>query len=409
MTTIWNLYRNYDRKINKQSILPTVVFIISIFILLITNIASAIIHKSIDKTVLTYAQRTITVEGLEDFAWYDLLEKEFGQNPDIEAVEFDTNGILELQDIPDGFPLKLTSTGEITKQMSFHAIQKSAMDSCPQTEPDDRLAENEILIPKYMFRSGHINSASQEYIAGEQFIGKTLQCDLCGQQTTFVIRGVYDNAAEQDIGTIYLSANTARSAAARGNLEYRYSVVVQNYEDLDFYKSKIRTWYDRLAAEAQITDPAGSIQTNHGLKEDAITFANALLIVSTILAISAMAWACFGMLLSRSKSVNARRQEFGLLKAVGYQDRQLCAMLRMESAILSLRVLLIAGGFTFVIATGYGIWVLTQLNVMYRIILPQINPVFLFFILAADFLVPMLAGELAVREVKKITPIEALR
>ena len=142
MTTIWNLYRNYDRKINKQSILPTVVFIISIFILLITNIASAIIHKSIDKTVLTYAQRTITVEGLEDFAWYDLLEKEFGQNPDIETVEFDTNGILELQDIPDGFPLKLTSTGEITKQMSFHAIQKSAMDSCPQAEPDDRLAEN---------------------------------------------------------------------------------------------------------------------------------------------------------------------------------------------------------------------------------------------------------------------------
>ena len=98
-----------------------------------------------------------------------------------------------------------------------------------------------------------------------------------------------------------------------------------------------------------------------------------------------MTWACFGMLLSRSKSVNARRQEFGL------------------------RVLLIAGGFTLIIATGYGIWVLTQLNVMYRIILPQINPVFLFFILAADFLVPMLAGELAVREVKKITPIEALR
>ena len=292
------------------------------------------------------------------------------------------------------------------------SVNSVVKNNCKQIRKENNLKDDQMIIPKFIL-AGKTGHADVPTVSGEQFVGETVTVHYVGQTKEFVIAGTYDNSELMEDGHYYISEDSALEIIrALGKENYiSCEVLLKDQNQVEKYQKEIGSLIrEKYAAEFGAPEPSVQRMANIKTEESAVSFFNFVLSMTSVLAVVALLWTGLGILLSQLKQLNLRKSEFGLLKAIGYRNRQLSGMLRMEALMFSVRILLIAGLLTVVTVLVYTGWVLFFVSELYHFgFLPKFNLILLVPILIAAVGIPLVAYEFSARKMKKIVPIEALR
>ena len=399
----WYLYREYGRKMKHHGKLSGTFAVISVFVLLLVSVVYGTLDSYIETLQDCWQLRKLSVSDVPGEEAYSLLREKYADNPDIEDVWMNFGAMVDLIEWPVDFP---------DDSKIICPINSVVQNSCKQIRTQKNMKEDQMIIPKFIL-AGKTDRVDVTTVSGEQFLGETVTVHYAGQTKEFVIAGTYDNSELLEEGDYYISENSALEIIrALGKENYIYcEVLVKDQEQVKKYKDEIDSLIrEKYTGEFGAPEPSVQIMATIETKETAVGFFYFVLSMASVLAVVALLWTGLGILLSQLKQLNLRKSEFGLLKAIGYRNRQLSGMLRMEALMFSARILLIAGVLTVVIILVYTGWVLFFVSGLYHFaFLPKFNLILLVPILLAAVGIPLAAYEFSARKMKKIVPIEALR
>ena len=390
------LYREYSKKLRKKQKLATALFGISITILLIVNIAGSIFNRYIDAMTASNAVKDIIVyiPGAD----YSAFRAAWQGDAHVVSMDMKYEVQADAVDAPKG----------AVKGRTFHIIRANVARQCERIDEKTDLKDNEVVIPKYIFQSNHpsIDMTATAYLNGEQFIGQKISVAYAGKSWELQIRDVYDNAMLSEDGKYYITEELARQMSGGFPDITELQVEVLDYEDQELYIDKFRDWISEKIQANELpeeSDGYGSMVHAAGyMEKDAVGFVRTAMLLVVVLSAVALIWACFGIALSQLKGLQLRKQEFGLLKAIGYKNRQLAAMLRTEALMLSVRVLTVTGSIVCIALAAYTTYILAFTNPLWHFLLPTVDIWFLLGTIAVGILIPLLAYEIAIRKLKKM-------
>ncbi len=395
----WYLYREYGRKMKHHGKLSGTFAVISIFVLLLVSVIYGTLDSYIETLRNGWQLRKLTVMEVPGEEVCSLLREKYADNPDIEDIWIDYN-------IPVDF---VEGPSELEKY-SLHSANDIIKNDCKQTRDQEELLDDQMIIPKFLILD-KINDIDNTAVSGDQFVGQNVTVSYAGMTKTFKIVGTYDSPKIMQDDCYISEDNVTEMAKALEKENYlRCHVLLKDQDQVEKYKDEIESLiHERYAGEFGAPEPSVQRMANMKSKETAVSFFNFVLSMASVLAVVALLWTGLGILLSQLKQLNLRKSEFGLLKAIGYQNRQLSGMLRIEALMFSARILLIAGVLTVVTVLVYTGWVLSFVSELYQsIFLPKFNLILLLPILLAVG-IPLAAYEFSARKLKKIVPIEDLR
>ncbi len=419
-----NLYRDYSRKLSKPKKSLTTLFAAGVVILLLIDMGRSIIDQLIESQFHKASIMELNIY-IPDGNFTEFRSR-FEDDPGIVSIEQRRHISVRIED-PTGLPRK-----ESVYEISGLAAMQSS-----QLKDREDLCDNEILLPEYLFYGDEADHTDRffntDYVRGNQFIGQTVKISYIDgngimQKAKLTVRGTYDNAFLQEKGNYYVSEAMIEkmkgATIADGNSGFRtageepivmvggtdWTVVLADYREKGSYLKKFRNYIRELESEGKISmdGAAPAVSAKGSIKGDEINFVHVVSQILTVLSISAICWSCLNMGLFQLRNVRNRRQEFGVLKALGYNNRRIAGMLRIETLAFSLRVLCIAGGIGATMAAVYGIGLVTWVNPFYRWF-PAVNGWLLFGTVAAVILIPLISCEIVLHPVKKIVPIEIMR
>ena len=396
----WYLYREYGRKMKHHGKLSGAFAVISIFVLLLVSVIYGTLDSYIETLRSSWQLRKLTVMEAPGEEVCSLLRKKYADNPDIEDIWIDYN-----------IPVDLVEGPSELENYIFHSANDIIKDDCKQTRDQEELLDDQMIIPKFLILDT-INDISNTAVSGEQFVGQNVTVSYAGMTKTFKIVGTYDSSKIMQNYCYISEDNVTEMAKALEKENYIYcQVLLKDQEQVEKYQKEIGSLiWERYAGNFGAFEPSVQRTANIKDKETAVSFFNFVLSMASVLAVVALLWTGLGILLSQLKQLNLRKSEFGLLKAIGYQNRQLSGMLRIEALMFSARILLIAGVLTVVTVLVYTGWVLFFVSGLYHsIFLPKFTLILLLPILVAAMGIPLAAYEFSARKMKKIVPIEALR
>ena len=404
----WYLYREYGRKLKHHGKLPSVFAVISVFVLLLVSVVFGTLNHYVETVQNNWKLRTLYVSDVPGQTVCEFLREKYAEDPEIEEIWMNYIILPDSLNGPAGFP-----------ESDFSPISEPVKNNCRQIRKQDDLAEDQMVIPKYLpvGITGQIDTTT---VSGEQFVGKTVSIHYAGQTKEFVIVGTYDNGELLDEdGGYYISENAAIEIAEALGEENGIgcNVLVKDREKVKEYQKEISALIHEMYQKTQTEEgvsmgPDPSVYTPYSTarQNQAISYLQFVFRMAAILAGIALMWTGFGILLSQLKQLNLRKSEFGLLKAIGYQNRQLSGILRMEALMFSVRIFLIAGLLTVVAVLLYSGWVFFFTGGLYHaILLPRLHWIMLLLILLAAMGIPLAAYEFSARKLKEIVPIEALK
>ncbi len=422
----WYLYVEYDKKLRQKNKVAIAFMAVSVMILLFTNIVFSNVSHLLEN--LQQNCRTIMVQVPFKEKYLSMLKAEYAENPDIESVEEHWTGSpihVETAD-PD---IQKWAGGQYRVQ--FSEITDAAAKNSRQIKKKAELKENEILVPKYitiyiqMKNPYDVPSAWDDYtrpnLKGEELIGRTLQISFGDETAELVVRGVYDNAEITTAADgIFLSEAMTHRVAQETKTEsnFSYHILIKDYEKMKIYQKEISDFaFAHFDTEDTGMDDTGNgwliVGPAYGVgeqREASLTFINAASVMAGILAVVVMLWVGLGLFLSKVKMLNARGREFALLKAIGYRERQIRGILRMESIMLSAKVAAISGIIVGSLLIVYvGILLIWVNPLFYHVFMPRFQAGILFLTVLIVFLVPLAAYELSARRIKSVSSIEILR
>ncbi len=404
MKNDWYLYREYGRKLKHHGKLSGAFAVISVFVLLLVSVIYGTLDSYIETLRNGWNLRKLSVREAPGEEVCSLLREKYADNPDIEDIWINFSAMVDLIEGPAELPED--------KKIILYPINNVVKNNCRQVRRQENLKDDQMIIPKFIL-AGKTGNTDVPTVSGEQFVGKTVTVHYAGQTKEFVIAGTYDNSELLEEGDYYISENSALEIIrALGKENYIYcEVLLRDQEQVEKYQEELDSLIrERYAAEFGAPEPSVQRMANIKTEESAVSFFNFVLSMASILAVVALLWTGLGILLSQLKQLNLRKSEFGLLKAIGYRNRQLSGMLRMEALMFSARILLIAGVLTVVIVLVYTGWVLFFVSGLYHFaFLPKFNLILLVPILLVAIGIPLAAYEFSARKMKKIVPIEALR
>jgi hypothetical protein len=395
------LYRAYNKRLKKNSKVAVVLFVVSLVILLAVNVVETTIEAYLEAMCNNRDMRTIVADvynsGEKD--WYADLKAEYEDNPDILSV--DVVGTVLLDDIT-------VADSSVEWGHFLRTICGPVVEESKQLESKEKLAEDEVIIPRYIPVNAEDSlgyDQTSHYINGNKLIGKKMEVTYQGETVSFTIKGTYNNATLQEDGHDYYVSEAAiekfSSARLGDKSESTCYVVVKDYDKKDAYVDSITEFKNQNGYE-------GLVYASYELETDSVEFVEFASKMVTVLGMLTMCWACFGIGLSQYKALERRKQEFGLLKAMGYSNQRLGSMLRVESVMLSVKVLCISGGIIGILAIGCTLYWVIFTNPMWYSLIPSIDGWFLLGTVAVTVLLPLLVSEITVRRLKKIVPIEVL-
>ncbi len=394
----WYLYREYGRKMKHHGKLSGAFAVISIFVLLLVSVIYGTLDSYIETLRNGWQLRKLTVMEAPGEEVCSLLREKYADNPDIEEIWIDHALLVDFVEGPSEL-----------ENYIIHSANDIIKNDCKQTRDQEELLDDQMIIPKFLIL-GRREDIGNTAVSGEQFVGQNVTVSYAGTTKTFKIVGTYDSSKIMQ-NDCYISEDNVIEISKALEEAIRCHVLVKDQEQVEKYQKEIGSLIrEKYAAEFGAPEP--SVQRTASMKrqETAVSFFNFVLSMASVLAVVALLWTGLGILLSQLKQLNLRKSEFGLLKAIGYQNRQLSGMLRMEALMFSARILLIAGLLTVVTVLVYIGWVLFFVSGLYHtIFLPKFNLILLLPILLAAMGIPLAAYEFSARKMKKIVPIEALR
>ena len=430
MDTKYNIiiaYNNILRR-KKQVITNVALMILALIILLSTNylanamnnfVTDYILHSSHHK--MLYASFPKSEKYIEEQI-YDYANNDDRISEVIEAYNANVVKMLNVEEL-----LKGTNINEKYCKIELIAGNQHISKLIVAGDYFDNDDTNVGVIPKYFYPddSYHMgmfrDNRDSMLLNGEDFIGKeiTIQYDssevddegtskINGTYTyTFKVIGVYDNLKNMDEpNDVYISASDKAGidktimSNIKGyaeNYDKTLLVIINDYRDINQVMYDLESNCDRVSAYPV------SVLNNFQYIGIYIS------LIGKIMAIIILGIAASIISLTTLNSIRKRMGEIGLLKAIGYKNKDIRKIMITESFLISC-ITIISGILIFI--PLFIIMKLTIINYgslfMSRIKL-EIDIIWIIISLAIALIIPIASSISAIRESLKINPIEVLK
>lgn len=268
---------------------------------------------------------------------YAQFESDLQSNPDVESY------IKEYEFTRVRFSMDGTEIAEYLKGCDYEVMKDYIL-----TEGCGNPEGNEIIVGKYIFSSGDYtfySKGSGGILDGEELIGKTIpvtvECQVAGGslylEKEFTVIGVYDNRAigenpeplinPDTLEAMQKEAKSKNDYVPEENLiwiiqDYGYQVTMKSREACLELMEYIDSEYEgRLSC------------LNHcAVDEDEIKADSILIAIADFLLAFFIVNTVINIVYTEEYKIFTRRKEYGLMKAVGYRNIQISAILLKEAA-----------------------------------------------------------------------------
>lgn len=289
------------------------------------------------------------------------------------------------------------------------------------------LSEDEIILPKYMFRT--INNAQDEYgeieyLDCEKYIGKTITVWIPtwiytstsfqkqgGNNYQFKIVGVYDNVKQCTSGDEAYINRDKYKEMVYNSVIYGEGVDESNFEAPDeSYVVVVKEHKDVAPVEEQLKKlKAGMVRPQYYGGEEVEQTMQFIVLSGDAIGVLVLLWASISMMLSYLKDIRNRTSEYGLLKAVGYKEKDLSGILWMETLIIEMRAIIITlfVGEVLVLIINY--LISTRGNILWKYLHAGYTWWQILLVVFVGIAVPSIAYIAGIKKIQKIEPIVALK
>ena len=170
------------------------------------------------------------------------------------------------------------------------------------------------------------------------------------------VAGVYHASYEGNGNprTVYVSNETANKIERMAVDATKSEIYMEEYydalkrTDLHSFTVLVDRAENVEKVRKQLEDMKISVSTSteHSVPEDVGLFANVFIAAGNFFTVAILLLTVINLFLSTSNSLLERKAEIGLLKAIGFKNRQIFWSLYMEQMILGLRAFIIGGGIS---------------------------------------------------------------
>lgn len=397
----------------------TKVLTISLFLLLMVNNCIGGLNDYIDSCMLNYLDnKTIYAVYLEGECDDQEVKSFIEAQEETEACfDYGMDDVCVEQICLDG-----KETGGQVYIEPYHAgVMKEYMENKEIKE----LADDEIIVAKYAnFNLAGVMDIDRsiEMKNMEPYIGRTMTCVVQNieegnileeRKYSFRIAGVFDNIKAGKAAVFYVNDQvrhdmldvldyhiTARDD--EGNVEISHMIYFQaigrNSQDIRVLKDKIDQKYKDLS----ILYPVDYPDVLSYILKGTILAGNFIILYITFNSIS-------NIIYVTEDNIYKRRREFGILKAIGYRDRDLKKILLKESLHSSAVSMAASASLGLAVFIVFRVLVLSQLNLYFSSLSFSAKPYtfLLYFVIALG--VPLIGFGYGYRKLKHISAVDALR
>lgn len=295
----------------------------------------------------------------------------------------------------------------------------------------DELKDDEIIIAKYITEDSYdYPTKTMDYIDGEQYIGRQITCtagiydgfkgeELDTVEYTFKIVGVFDNITSGQHMDAYVSENITRKMTEEKN------IFPDNYEETeDYYRYEptveltafVKDYNDINTNERELEDICREAQDEMHMvthiimrSEGAYLFFEGIRLLGNMVGAYLIIRAAMNVYLYIRESLEKRKREFGILKAIGYNSGQISITMLKEAFLcicISLGVTFGVGNGIFAVINHY---IRNNFNIYWNTIKLEMDIKVNLIILSVGVLVPMFGYIFSFAKIRKLEPMEALR
>lgn len=295
----------------------------------------------------------------------------------------------------------------------------------------DELKDDEIIIAKYITDDSYdYPTKTMDYTDGEQYIGKQITCiayiydgfkgeELDSVEYTFKVVGVFDNIKSGQDSDAYVSENITRKMTeeecifpdnyAETEDYYRYEPTVELtafVKDYNYIEINERELEDICkGAKDEMHTVTHLIMMNEG----AYLIFEGVRLIGNMVAVYLIIRAAMNVYLYIRESLEKRKREFGILKAIGYNSGHISIAMLKEACFcicISLGITFGVGNGIFAVINHY---IRNNFNIYWNSIKFEMDLKVNLIILFIGILVPMFGYILSFAKIRKMEPMEALR
>ena len=243
--------------------------------------------------------------------------------------------------------------------------------------------------------NGTVFSNSNEVIMGQnaaQSLNKTIGDTISISNQTFKIVGIYETGNFQEDRGIVLSLNELQNITGKTGQVSLILVKATNGTDANALAKTIQQNYPGLTTSTSLS---GHNRMNNGLE----------VINSGAWAVSLLAILVGGIvvIVTMMKAVGERTREIGVLRAIGWTQKRILAMIIGESLVISLIAIVVG------LAVGIGIVEFISTTHLMRGIVPSFSTLLLLKGVGVALFLGIVGGLYPAYRASRLSPTEALR
>lgn len=399
----------------------TIVLTISLFLLLVVNNFIGGLNDYVSSCILNYLDnKTFTFTYIGDKS--EELDEEvrsFIEEQEEVVAFFNYDDNICLEDIC----LEGQEADE-NKMVCVESYSERVMKDYIKGREIEELKDDEIIVGRYTsFSTGGIAdlNVDEQIMDMQDYVGKTMTCilkdtasDEILKKYTFRIVEVYDNIKAGKPGIFYISDNVRQEMLEL--LDYHMSVIDEYGNEEKFYMTYYQVITDNSKSNTELDKKLRqkfpeNISTFHPVDypDILVYILTGVILVGDFIIFYILINSISNVIYVTEDNLRKRRREFGILKAIGYRDKDLRNILLKESLISSAKAIGISavGGLALF---GVFRWlVLHKLNIYFSSMSFSTKPHTFILYLVVGLGVPLIGFGYGYRRLKNISAVEALR
>lgn len=414
--------RKKEKKISARK--NTIVLTVSLFLLLVINnfvgglneYVSSCIMNYLDNKTFTFTYIVDESEELDEEVQSFIVEQEevvacFHYGMDYISLE---NICLEGQEDDEN------------KRVYVESYSARVMKDYIKGREIEELNDDEIIVGRYA--SFSLNwiadlNGDEELMDMEAYVGKTMTC-LLKERTfdgqvnvlkkyTFRIVGVYDNIRAGKPNIFYVSDNVRQEMLELE--DYHTSAIDEYGNEEKFYMTYYQVITDNSSSNTELVKKLHQkfpemISTFHPVDypDILVSILTGVILVGDFIIFYILINSISNVIYVTEDNLRKRRREFGILKAIGYRDKDLRNILLKESLLSSAKAMGISAAGGLVLFGVFRWLVLHKLNIFFSSMSFSTKPhtFILYFVVGLG--VPLIGFGYGYRRLKNISAVEAL-
>lgn len=414
--------RKREKKISARK--NIIVLTIALFLLLVVNNFIGGLNDYVSSCIMNYLDnKTFTFTYIADES--EELDEEvrsFIEEQEEVVAFFNYDGIILLEDIC----LEGQEADE-NKSICVESYSAGVMKDYIKGREVEELKDDEIIVGRYasFSPSGIVDvSGDEEMMDMQDYVGKTMTCLLKEytfdeqvnilKEYTFRIVGVYDNIKAGKPDIFYISDNVRQEMLELA--DYHISAIDDAGNEEKFYMTYYQVITDNSRSNAELDKKLHQkfpemISTFHPVDypDILVYILTGIILVGDFIIFYILINSISNIIYVTEDNLRKRRREFGILKAIGYRDKDLRNILLKESLISSAIAIAVSAAGGLGLFGVFRYLVVHKLNIYFSSMSFSTRPhtFILYFVVGLG--VPLIGFGYGYRRLKNISAVEALR